>query len=84
MKLGKPDNPSSKNDGQSKCAGIYFKSIYLINGTAASKIWKLPGIFLWLLVYLVTMTKYFYQWIYKRRPWCVRQLPYMSHNKTYL
>ena len=34
MKLGKSDTPSSKNDCQSECAGIYFKSIYLINGTA--------------------------------------------------
>ena len=33
-KLGKPDTPSSKNDCQSECAGIYFKSIYLMNGTA--------------------------------------------------
>ena len=30
----KPDIPSSKNDCQSECAGIYFKSKYLINGTA--------------------------------------------------
>ena len=32
MKLGKPDTPSSKHDCQSECVGIYFKSIYLVNG----------------------------------------------------